>query len=126
MRSVLVGATIFWSCTALGFCGAAPTDFDMAAFRQHAGELHHQIVNTPTCGGRQGVYGQFVMETPQQEAMPFSATTIVGARGIFTNLTTPGDTALSDSDAADVGKVFNDQAQKLVSKIIADCTGENT
>lgn len=114
------------SLAALFLCAAAPSDFDIALFKHHVGELNHTIVQSPSCVGHEGVHGSLVMETPQQAYLPFSVTTIVGPRGIYSSLTTTGDDSLSEADAEDVGGVFNDQAEKIVTKIIADCKGEDT
>jgi hypothetical protein len=62
-----------------------------------------------------------MMDTPRQEGLPFSVTTIVNAGGIISNITTSGYDGLTDASATEVGNVFNDIAERLVRKIIADC-----
>lgn len=127
MRTAVASAAVFWGCMVLLLCAAAPEPegFDLALFHQHAVDLHHTITATPTCVGHDGVRGLFVMETPRQEFLPFSVTTIIGPGGISSNLTTNGD-LLSDGAADDIGAVLNDQAEKIVAKIITDCESEDS
>lgn len=120
---------ILWLLPCLPFVAPtlapAETAFDLAVFHQRAAAMRHTIIQTPACVDHKGVRGEFVMEVPAQDGLPFEVTTIVGPGGIYSSLTTPGERALSEADAQDVGGVFNDQAEALVRVIIDRCKSED-
>jgi hypothetical protein len=103
------------------FLVSEPPAFDLPSFHAHAAGFHHTILMLPTCVGHIGVHGSFMMDTPQQEGLPFSVSTIVTPGLIASNITTAGYAGLDDHAAAEVGNVFNNIAEVIVRKIIDDC-----
>jgi hypothetical protein len=95
--------------------------FDLEVFRLRAGSFRYEILMRPTCVAHQGVRGSFLMDTPQQDGLPFSVSTIVTAGAIVSNITTSVDGDLSEAVATEVGGVFNDIAEALIRQMIADC-----
>jgi hypothetical protein len=94
------------------------------AFHQHvqAGVFQQKILQSPACVKGRGLSGEFVMDTPEQNELPLSVTTMVGPAGARSFVVTKGPDLFGADVIYDVANTFNEQAKKLVSKIIADCT----
>jgi hypothetical protein len=78
------------------------------------------ILQEPKCGDGTTLRGAFVMETPQRDGFPLTATTFVSPRGTFTTITTTGDE--SEAVIGEIARTLNNRADNYVKRLLRNCS----